>query len=62
MTERGKEVNPDKYKMIIKMETPTMKKDINRLNGMLAALDRLILRPTHHTLSFYKLLMKETCF
>jgi hypothetical protein len=48
------EANPDKIKTIREMEEPKTKKDIQKLNGRIAALNRFISRSTKRSLPFFK--------
>jgi hypothetical protein len=50
------EANPDKIKAIREMEEPKTKKDIQKLNGRVAALNRFISRSTKRSLPFFKAL------
>jgi hypothetical protein len=49
-------VNPDKIKAIREMEEPKTKKDIQKLNGRVAALNRFISRSAERSLPFFKVL------
>lgn len=42
LTKRGIEANPNKCEVVIQMKTQTSKKDIQKLNGMLTAMNRFI--------------------
>jgi hypothetical protein len=50
------EANPDKIREIREMEEPKTKKDIQKLNGLVAALNRFISRSTERSLLFFKAL------
>jgi hypothetical protein len=50
------EANLDKIKAIREMEDPKTKKDIQKLNGRVAALNRLISRSAERSLPFFKAL------
>jgi hypothetical protein len=50
------EVNPNKIKAIREMEEPKTKKDIQKLNGCVAALNRFISRSAERSLPFFKAL------
>jgi hypothetical protein len=50
------EANPDKIRAIREMEEPKTKKDIQKLNGRVAALNRLISRFAERSLPFFKAL------
>lgn len=58
LKERDIEANPDKCETVLHMEAPTTNKRVMKLNGMLKALNRFILKLVHQTLPFYKLLKK----
>jgi hypothetical protein len=48
------EANPDKIRAIREMEEPKTKKDIQKLNGRVAALNRFISRSAERSLPFFK--------
>jgi hypothetical protein len=50
------EANPDKIRAIREMEEPKTKKDIQKLNGWVAALNRFISRSAERSLPFFKAL------
>jgi hypothetical protein len=50
------EANPDKIRAIREMEEPKTKKDIQKLNGRVAALNRFISRSAERSLPFFKAL------
>jgi hypothetical protein len=50
------EANPDKIKAIREMEEPKTKKDIQKLNGQVSALNRFISRSAERSLPFFKAL------
>jgi hypothetical protein len=50
------EANPDKIRAIREMEEPKTKKDIQKLNGLVAALNRFISRSIERSLPFFKVL------
>jgi hypothetical protein len=50
------ETNPDKIRAIREMEEPKTKKDIQKLNGRVAALNRFISRSAERSLPFFKAL------
>lgn len=62
LTERGIEDNPNKCEVVIQMKAPTSNKNIQKLNGMLIALNMFISRFIQWELPFYKLLRKQTEF
>lgn len=59
LTKRGIKANPDKCETVICINSPTSKKEVQKLNGMLSVLNRFILRSSQNTLLFYMLLRKK---
>ena len=59
VSHRGIEANPDKIKAIEEMQPPWRIKDVQRLNGCIAALGRFISRLGERALPFFKLLKKK---
>ena len=62
VSQRRIKVNPKKIKAILEMPSPKSIKDIQRLVGRIAALNRFISRSTDKCLSFFKLLRNSTRF
>jgi hypothetical protein len=62
ISHRGFEVNPKKITTIIAMDTPHMIKDVYKLTGCMAALNRFILRLGEWGLAFFKLLKRYDRF
>ncbi|CAJ2632149.1 unnamed protein product [Trifolium pratense] len=62
LTERGIEANPDKCRAFAELPTPSDKKSIQTLNGMLTSLSRFVSKSAQHALPFFKLLKKEAIF
>ena len=60
--QRGIEVNPKKIQAILEMSSPKSVKDIQKLTGRIAALNRFISRSTDKCLPFFKLLRNSTRF
>jgi len=56
VTERGIEANPKQIDAIIGLPSPQNKREVQRLTGRIAALNRFIARSTDKCLPFYKLL------
>jgi hypothetical protein len=52
----GIKANPDKIKAIMTMTKPSTKKEVQRLTGMLAALNRFISKSAERSLPFFKAL------
>ena len=48
--------NPEKTKAIISMVEPSTKKEVQKLIGRIAALDRFISKSAEHSLPFFKAL------
>ena len=59
---RGIEANPDKISPIIIMQPPTNKKQVQKLTGTLAALNRFITRSVERGLPFFKVLRNSDLF
>ena len=62
VSHRGIDANPDKIKAIEAIQVPWRIKDVQRLNGCLAALGRFISRLGEHALPLFKLLKKKGPF
>jgi hypothetical protein len=58
VSQRGIEANPDKIKAILEMQPPKTTKEIQRLTGRVAALNRFMSRSTDKCLPFFKTLKK----
>ncbi|XP_062151978.1 uncharacterized protein LOC133860372 [Alnus glutinosa] len=56
--ERDIEANPEKVKAVLEMEAPRTTKQLQRLTGKIAALNRFISRSTDKCLPFFKILRK----
>ncbi|XP_022888952.1 uncharacterized protein LOC111404368 [Olea europaea var. sylvestris] len=56
ITHRGIEANPDKIQALINMEAPKCKRDIQKLTGRIAALNRFVSRAADRCSPFFKLL------
>ena len=59
MSQRGIEVNPDKIRAIIEMAPPKNVKEVQSLNGKVAALNRFVSRATDKCLPFFHMLKKS---
>ncbi|CAJ2638239.1 unnamed protein product [Trifolium pratense] len=62
LTKRGIEANPDKCRAFTELPTPSNKKSIQTLNGMLTSLSRFVAKYAQHALPLFKLLRKEAVF
>ena len=62
VSQRGIEVNPKKIKVILEMPLPKSIKDIQRLIGRIATLNRFISRSVNKCLPFFNLLKNFTRF
>ena len=62
VTKRGIEASPKQIKAIIKLKSPSSKKDIQRLNGRVATLSRFISRSSETYKPFYDILKKNKKF
>jgi len=58
VSQRGIEANPEKVKAVLEMEAPRITKQLQRLTGRIAALNRFISRSTDKCLPFFKILRK----
>jgi hypothetical protein len=59
---KGIEANPDKIKALIEMQDPVSMKDVQKLTGRVAALNRFISRATERSLSFFQVLRVPRIF
>ena len=62
VSHRGIEVNPDQIKVIQELQAPRNHKEVQRLTGMTAALNRFISRSADRCQPFFQLLKKGTTF
>ncbi|XP_019186014.1 PREDICTED: uncharacterized protein LOC109180761 [Ipomoea nil] len=62
VSKRGIEPNPDKVKAILDMEPPRSLREVQRLNGRLAALGRFLSRSAEKSLPFFGVLKKTKGF
>jgi hypothetical protein len=51
---KGIEANPDKIKVLIEMQDPVSVKDVKKLTGRVAALNRFIPRAVERSLPFFQ--------
>ena len=58
VNQRGIEANPEKIKALVEMKTPKSIKDVQRLTGRVAALNRFVSRAMDRCLPFFKILRK----
>ena len=58
ITHRGIEVNPDQISAIERLKPPSNPKEVQVLTGMVAALNRFVLKSTNRCRPFYQLLKK----
>jgi hypothetical protein len=58
VSQRGIKANPEKVKAVLEMEAPRTMKQLQRLTGRIAALNRFISRSTDKCLPFFKILRK----
>ena len=59
VSQRGIEANPDKIRAIMEMTPPRNVKEVQSLNGKVAALNRFVLRATDKCLPFFRTLKKS---
>ncbi|GAU39748.1 hypothetical protein TSUD_219910 [Trifolium subterraneum] len=62
LTERGIKANPDKCRAFTEFLTPSDKKSIQTLIGMLTTLSHFVAKSAQHALPLFKLLRKESAF
>ena len=62
VSHRGIEANPEKINAIMNMEALTSIKDVQKLTGCMAALNRFLSRLDERGLPFFKLLKKQDKF
>ena len=62
VTERGIEANPKQIVAFVEMPSPKTAREVQRLTGRIAALNRFISRSTDKCVPFYHLLRKEKKF
>ena len=56
VSQRGIEANPEKVQAIINMASPKTVKEVQKLTGRIAALNRFVFRATDKYLPFFKTL------
>ena len=59
VSQRGIEANPDKVRAIMEMTPPRNVKEVQSLNGKVAALNRFVSRATDKCLPFFRTLKKS---
>ena len=59
VSQRGIEANPDKIRTIMEMKPPRNVKEVQSLNGKVAALNRFVSRATDKCLPFFRTLKKS---
>src|SRR5438128_2295906 len=59
---RGIEVNPEKLKDILRMNSPSKLRDVQKLTGFMVALSHFVSRLGERAMPFYKLLKKQDKF
>ncbi|KAL2235239.1 UNVERIFIED_CONTAM: Gag-Pol polyprotein [Sesamum indicum] len=62
VSERGIEANPEKIEAILKLKSPTSLKEVQKLTGRIASLNRFISRSADRNLHFFKILKKVKGF
>ncbi|KAK9053624.1 hypothetical protein SSX86_024698 [Deinandra increscens subsp. villosa] len=62
VTERGIEASPKQIKAILNLKSPTTIKDVQKLTGRIAALNRFISRSSEKSKDFYEILRKDKRF
>jgi len=56
MSQRGIKANPKKVRAILDMTSPKIVKEVQKLTGRIAALNRFVSKPTDKCLPFFKTL------
>ena len=56
VSQRGIEANPEKVKAILDMTSPRYMKEVQRLTGRVATLNRFVSKATNRCLPFFKIL------
>ena len=59
LSQRGIEVNPEKVRAIMELGPPRMAKEVQSLNGKVAALNRFVSKATDKCLPFFHILRKS---
>ena len=59
VSQKGIEVNPEKIRAIMELEPPRMVKEVQSLNGKIAALNRFVSRVTDRCLPFFRTLRRS---
>ena len=59
VSQRGVEVNPEKVRAIVELEPPRTMKEVQNLNGKIAALNRFVSKATDKCLPFFRTLRKS---
>ena len=62
VTKRGIEASPEQIKAILNLRSPTTAKDVQRLTGRIAALNRFISKSSEKCKDFYDILRKNKKF
>ena len=62
ITQRGIEANPKQIRAILELPSPKNSREVQRLTGRIAALNRFIARSTDKCLPFYNLLKRKVKF
>ena len=59
VSQRGIEANPDKIRIIMEIAPPRNMKEVQSLNGKIAALNKFVSRATDKCLPFFRTLKKS---
>ena len=59
VSQRGIEVNPEKIRAIMELAPPKTVKEVQSLNGKIAALNRFVSRATDKCLPFFRVLKRS---
>ena len=59
VSQRGIKVNPEKIRATVELAPPKMVKEVQNLNGKIAALNRFISKATNKCLPFFRILKRS---
>jgi hypothetical protein len=62
VSKRGIQANPQKIEALRRMQPPSTKKEVQRLTGRIASLNRFISRAAERSLPFFKVLRANSTF
>jgi hypothetical protein len=62
VSKRGIQANSQKIEVLHRMQPPSSRKEVQRLTGRIASLNRFISKATERSLPFFKVLRANTIF